>query len=422
MIWFETVVFLLCLGALFVYLNERFLHFDTTVGVMVIAMAFSCVGWLLDQWGMMSWHTAFTTFLTKFDFGSILLNGLLCFFLFAGALHIPIRSLQKDKWLILSLALLGTLISTFLIGVVGWAVLGLLGIGLPFLYALLFGAIISPTDPIATLAILKGVGLPQRLETVINGESLFNDGIAMVLVTVISGLIYAGSSPSLGNVTLMFAREVLGGAALGLVVGVLCNGMLNGVKEHSSQVLITLAAVTGGFAAAQHLEVSGPISIVAAGLIVGNFSRVETSDGAGKQDLDIFWKMIDEILDVVLFLLIGMLVIVLNPTKLSVLAGIIMIPVVLLGRWTSVGASILLLSVHKRIGHTLWNVVKLLSWGGLRGGLPLALALSLTPGGPRDFLLVTAYAVVAFSVIVQGLTINRLFTKEELEIMAAANP
>ena len=223
-------------------------------------------------------------------------------------------------------------------GVLGWAVVGVLGIGLPFLYMLLFGAIISPTDPIATLAILKSVGLPQRLETVINGESLFNDGIAMVLVTVLSGLIYAGSSPSAGTVALMFAREVLGGAILGAVAGAICNFLLNGVREHSSQVIITLATVTGGFYVAQCVEVSGPISIVAAGLIVGNFSKVETSEDAGRQDLDIFWKMIDEVLDVILFVLIGMLVIVLDPTRLSIVAGVIMVPVVLLARWSSVAA------------------------------------------------------------------------------------
>jgi CPA1 family monovalent cation:H+ antiporter len=420
MVWFQTLVFLLCLGALFVYLNERFLHLETTVGVMALALIASCAGWLLHAAGLISWHTAFTSFLARFDFGSILLNGLLCFFLFAGALHIPIRSLERDKWVILALAVLGTLISTLLIGMIGWTALSMLGIGLPFLYVLLFGAIISPTDPIATLAILKSVGLPQRLETVINGESLFNDGIAMVLVTVISGLIYAGSSPSAGNVALMFAREVLGGAILGVFAGAVCNFLLNGVKEHSSQVIITLATVTGGFAAAQYLEVSGPISIVAAGLVVGNFSRVETSENAGRHDLDVFWKMIDEVLDVVLFILIGMLVIVLSPTKLSMIAGIIMIPVVLFARWSSVASSILLLSLHKRIGHRFWNVVKLLSWGGLRGGLPLALALSLNPGDEREFILVIAYVVVAFSVIVQGLTISRLFTKEELDKMAAS--
>ncbi len=420
MIWFQTLVFLLCMGALFVYINERFLHLETTVGVMVLALIASFVGWSLHAAGLISWHTAFTSFLARFDFSSILLNGLLCFFLFAGALHIPIRSLEQDKWVILALAVLGTLVSTFLVGILGWTVLSLVGIGVPFLYVLLFGAIISPTDPIATLAILKSIGLPQRLETVINGESLFNDGIAMVLVTVITGLIYAGSSPSAGNVALMFAREVLGGAIFGILAGAACNFLLNGVKEHSSQVIITLATVTGGFAAAQYLEVSGPISIVAAGLVVGNFSRVETSENAGKQDLDVFWNMIDEVLDVVLFLLMGMLVIVLSPTKFSVVAGLIMIPVVLLARWGSVMVSIFLLGVHKRIGHRFWNVVKLLSWGGLRGGLPLALALSLNAGGEKEFILVVAYAVVAFSVIVQGLTINRLFTKDELERMAAS--
>ena len=418
MIWFQTLVFLLCLGALFAYLNERFLRLETTVGVMVLAITVSGLGYVLDQVGVLSWHAAFVHFWERFDFGPVLLNGLLCFFLFAGALHIPIRYLEQDKWVILALALMGTLISTFVVGIFGWAFLILIGVEANFLSMLLFGAIISPTDPIATLAILKSVGLPQRLETVINGESLFNDGVAMVLVTVISGLIYAGSSPSAATVGMMFAREVLGGALLGMAAGMICNFLLNGVKEHSSQVLITLATVTGGFAAAQYFEVSGPISIVAAGLIVGNFSKVETGESEGRKDLDGFWKMLDEILDIVLFVLIGMLVILLNPTRLSLLAAAIMIPIVLLARWSSVAASILLLSIHKRIGHTLWNIIKLLSWGGLRGGLPLALALSLNPGNERDFLLVIAYGVVAFSVIVQGLTINRLFTKEELEGMA----
>jgi CPA1 family monovalent cation:H+ antiporter len=422
MIWFQTLVFLLCLGALFAYLNERFLRLETTVGVMVLAMIASCVGYILDALGVISWHSALLEFWDKFDFSSILLNGLLCFFLFAGALHIPIKSLEKDKWVILALAVFGTCISTMVVAIFGCTLMGLLGVETNFLYMLLFGAIISPTDPIATLAILKGVGLPQRLETVINGESLFNDGIAMVLVTVISGLIYASASPSVTGVTLMFGREVVGGGLLGIAVGLVCNLMLNGVKEHSSQVLVTLAAVTGGFAAAQYIEVSGPISIVAVGLVVGNFSRVETGENGGRKDLEMFWKMIDEILDVVLFVLIGLLVIILSATWVSVVAAVLMVPIVLFARWISVTISILLLSIHERIGHTLWNVVKLLSWGGLRGGLPLALALSLKPGAEKDFILVIAYGVVAFSVIVQGLTIDRLFTKEELETMAASSP
>ncbi|MEJ2718786.1 MAG: sodium:proton antiporter [Deltaproteobacteria bacterium] len=421
MIWFQILVFLFCLGALFAYVDERFLHLQTTVGVMVLAMIASCVGYFLDELGVISWHSILMEFWEEFDFSSVLLKGLLCFFLFAGALHIPIKSLEKDKWMILALAVLGTCISTFVVGIAGWAVLGLIGVEISFLYMLLFGAIISPTDPIATLAILKNVGLPQRLETVINGESLFNDGVAMVLVTVISGLIYASSThPSLANVTLMFVQEVAGGGILGIAVGLICNFMLRGVRQHSSEVLITLAAVTGGFTLAQYLEVSGPISIVAVGLVVGNFSRVETGENGARTDLDVFWKMIDEILDIVLFVLIGMLVVILSPTILSAAAAVIMVPIVLFARWISVTASILLLKIHERIGHRLWNVIKLLSWGGLRGGLPLALALSLNSGDDRDFILVIAYAVVAFSVIVQGLTIDRLFTKEELEKMAAS--
>jgi CPA1 family monovalent cation:H+ antiporter len=208
------------------------------------------------------------------------------------------------------------------------------------------------------------------------------------------------------------------------VAGLLCNFLLNGVKEHSSLVLITLATVTGGFAAAHYLEVSGPIGIVIAGLIVGNFSKVEkqdTGDTEARADLDAFWKMIDEILDIILFVLIGMLVVLLNPTQFSLLAAVIMIPVVLIARWSSVAGSILVLDVHNRIGHTFWDVVKLLSWGGLRGGLPLALSLSLNTGAERDFILVMAYGVVAFSVIVQGLTINRLFSADQLEAMAASD-
>lgn len=419
MAWFHVLVFLLCLGALFAYLNERFLHLEMTVGVMVLASIVSCVVFALDALGLIPWRLILMQFWEKFDFSSVLLKGLLGFFLFAGALHIPLKSLARDKWAIAGLAGLGLCISTFVVGVLGWGVLRLIGVETSFLYVLLFGAIISPTDPIASLAILKNIGLPQRLETVINGESLFNDGVAVVLVTVLSGLIYTSNQPSIANVTLMFAQEVVGGIVLGIAVGFICNFMLNGVRRHSSQVLVTLAAVTGGFAAALYLHVSGPLSIVAVGLVVGNFSAVETGKIEGREELNEFWHMIDEILNVVLFVLMGVLVVILSPTIHSAVAAVIMIPVVLFARWISVAASILLLRIHKHTGHAIWNVIKLLSWGGLRGGLSLALALSLNPGSERDFLLVLAYAVVAFSLIVQGLTINRLFTTEELEEMAA---
>lgn len=365
--WFDVVAFLLGMASLFAFMNERFIHLQSTIGMMLIAVLVSVVGLLFHSFGLVSWHSTFLNFFTEFDFSSTLINGLLCFFLFAGALHIPIRSLQKNEWLIFGLATVGTVVSTFVVGSLCWVMLGLLGMPISYLHALLFGAIISPTDPIAALAILKSVGLPQRLETLINGESLFNDGVAMVLVTVLTGLIYAGEQLSFGNVSMLFGKEVMGGALLGLVIGVVGHVMLEGVKEHSSEVLVTLSVVSGGYALARYIDVSGPIAIVIVGLIIGNYSRRKALDESGRTDLDTFWRMLDEVLNAVLFLLLGMCIVLVKTSWISLVAALATIPIVLFARWVSVSASILVFSVHTKIGHTLWNVIKLLTWRAPRG-------------------------------------------------------
>lgn len=417
MAWFEIIVSLLGLAAVFSYLNERLLKLQSTIGVMLLALVVSVAGLIVEALGGVSWHKEIVALLTEFDFSSTLLDGLLCFLLFAGALHIPIRTLEREKWLILALTILGTMISTFVTGTVLWLVLGLAGWHVKFIHALLFGAIIAPTDPIATLAILKSAGLPKRLETLINGESLFNDGVAVVLFTVIGGIAFGGHEPAFREVSFLLGQEVLGGALFGLLMGAIALFMLKGVQEHSSEVLITLSVVAGGYALAKELHVSGPIATVVVGLIVGNYSRRRALDESGWTDLDTFWRLMDEMLNVVLFLMIGFLVLLGEFSWAHAAGGLLAILMVLFGRWVSVSASIGVFRIHERLDAPARHLITLLTWGGLRGALSLAMALSLPAGDVRDLILAMTYAVVAFSVVVQGLTVSRMFSQDELELM-----
>lgn len=395
---------LVTLAALFSYLNHRFIRLPVTIGVMLIALIFSVL--LLAVGLVLPGFTAEAeSLLASIDFDKTVLEGLLSFLLFAGALHINLEDLARQKWVIGLLATIGLLISTAAVGCGAWLLLGLFGLELPLTYCLLFGALISPTDPIAVLGVLKQAGAPKTLETKIAGESLFNDGVAVVLFLILADLASGAREPTFGEVAALLAQEAGGGILFGLLLGYLAYRMLKSVDNYQVEVLITLALVLGGYSLAGALHLSGPIAIVVAGLMIGNQGRLLAMSEATRHRLDTFWELVDEILNAVLFLLIGLEVLVLTFTERYLLAGALMIPLVLLARLTSVSLSVKALD---RFHPFTRGAIPVLTWGGLRGGISVALALAIPAGPERDVIVAITYTVVVFSIAVQGLTLAPL--------------
>jgi CPA1 family monovalent cation:H+ antiporter len=320
-------------------------------------------------------------------------------------LHVNLTDLARQKYIIGSLATVGVVGSTFIMGFTSLWVLGWLDIELPFIYCLLFGALISPTDPIAVMGILKKAGVPESLETKITGESLFNDGVAVVVFLVILEIATGTQGVTAASVASLFLKEVGGGLVFGLLIGAVAYWMLKSVENYQVEVLITLALVTGGFALAEALHLSGPIAIVVAGLLIGNHGRMLAMSDDVRDHLDKFWELVDEILNAVLFVLIGLEVLILTFNRAYLLAGIILIPLLLAARFVCVGIPVVILRRFRTFSP---NVIKILTWGGLRGGISVALALSLPAGQNREAILAVTYTIVVFSIIVQGLTIGKL--------------
>jgi len=406
----RDIATLLCLAAFFGYINHRWLKLPRTIGLVIIALFASLAAVGIDQlvpgWGV---GPGLRAELIEIDFSATLMEGLLSFLLFAGALHVDLNALAARKWAIGVLATLGLLLATTIVGTTMWLVFDAVGVGIPFIYCLLFGALISPTDPVAVLGILKSAKVPPRLEAKIAGESLFNDGVGVVIFTVLLGLVGAQSVGTQESVivdaVILFAEEALGGILLGLLTGGIAFFALRTIDEHNLEVIITLALVTGSYEIAQLLHTSGPIAVVVAGLIIGNHGRRYAMSDRTRERLSNFWTVVDEILNAVLFLLIG-LEVVLIPTDTAFLwAGLIAIPVVLAARFVSVGLPIRVLNMWRDFTP---GAVPVLTWGGLRGGISVALALSMPPSPERDLILTVCYAVVVFSIIVQGLTIGPL--------------
>jgi len=330
---------------------------------------------------------------------------MLSFLLFAGALHVDLSELSKQRGVIITLATAGVVGATFIIGGLSWYAFGLAGLDIPFIYCLLFGALISPTDPIAVLGILKQSHVPKSLEAKIAGESLFNDGMAVVVFLVLVRFAAGGIEVSAGDVLLLFAQEAIGGVLFGLAAGAITYWMLKSVDNYQVEVLLTLALVTGGYALAEMLHLSAPIAIVCAGLLIGNHGRTLAMSDKTRGHLDTFWELVDEVLNAVLFVLIGLEVLALVYDQKYLLAGLLAIPIVLLARFITVGIPI---TVMRRFRNFSPRAIQILTWGGLRGGISVALALSLPPSDIRNALVVITYVVVIFSILVQGLTIGPL--------------
>lgn len=407
--YFVIASVLVFISAIFGYINVRFIKLPNTIGLTVITIVFTFAVFALSYVDD-TLLEAERYIITHIDFRSVLLDIMLSFLLFAGALHTDVQKLREQRWPVLVFATFGVLVSTFLIGTGVYFVLQALGLGTQFVYCLLFGALISPTDPIAVLGILKKAGVPKKLEIKIVGESLFNDGVGVVIFLTIFGLAgNPGDGIVWGNVFALFAEEVFGGLILGGILGYITYRLMRSINDYDIEVIITLAAVMSGTVLAQYLHVSAPLAMVVAGLMVGGQkSREEAMTGQTQNYVDKFWELIDILLNTVLFVLIGMEILVLDFEHGYLLAGLIMIPVVLLCRYASVIVPVLFFK--KRL-EFVPNTALLMTWGGLRGAISIALALGLSETMHRDLFLVITYVVVIFSIIVQGLTVGKLVKK-----------
>ena len=401
---FHILALLLTASAVFSYINHRFLKLPTVIGIMLVALVFSLVLNMLEPLGIELEHDV-QLMLASIDFDETLLHGMLSFLLFAGALHVNLNDLSQQRGVIFVLATFGVVAAAFITGSLSWYVFGLIGLNIPFIYCLLFGALISPTDPIAVLGILKQSNAPKSLKAKIAGESLFNDGVAVVMFLVIARIAAGGTEMSVSDVLLIFSQEAIGGILFGLGAGGITYWMLKSVDNYQVEILLTLALVTGGYTLAEALHLSAPIAIVVAGLLIGNHGRVLAMSEKTREHLDTFWELVDEILNAVLFVLIGLEVLVLVFIQAYLLAGLLAIPIVLLARFITVGIPITLMRRFRSFSP---KAIQVMTWGGLRGGISVALALSLPAGEMRDTLVAVTYAVVIFSILVQGLTIGPL--------------
>ena len=404
----HTVTILVCLSAGFSYLNHRYIKLPVTIGLMAIALVMSLVLLLLGKLGY-GIESQAKSFVQSIDFGEALLHGMLSFLLFAGALHVNLEDLLEQKWFIGTLACGGVLVSTAIVGSLTYLGLEWLGHPIPLIAAFLFGALISPTDPIAVLGILKKANAPKRLEIKITGESLFNDGVGVAVFLVLLATAESGRVTP-GDVGWLLLQEAVGGILLGLVLGYGAYLMLKSIDQHNVEILITLALVMGGYAVADVLHTSGPIAVVVAGLLIGNQGRHLAMSDTTREYLDTFWELIDELLNAILFVLIGLEVLVLSFRDEYLFAGLLAIPLVLFARFISVSLPVQLFRLFEDLTN---RATLILTWGGLRGGISVAMALSLPASPYRDAIVTMTYIVVVFSILVQGLTIERLIRATE---------
>ncbi len=402
----EISAICLVLTALLAYFNHRFIHLPITIGVMASALLLSVSIILLKLIGIdHGLHQQVEMMLRSIDFSNVLMQGMLSLLLFAGALHVDLSELKAYRWQVGGLSIFSTLFSTFIVGLGAWGALPWFGIELPLIYCLLFGALISPTDPIAVMGILKTAGVPKNLELVISGESLFNDGVGVVIFSLLIGVLTMGATPSLEQGMTLLLREAGGGLLYGLVLGYITFRFLRSVDNYQVEVMLTLAAVMGGYMLANKLHVSGPLAMVVAGLVVGNHGREFAMSDTTRLYVDMVWEMIDDLLNAVLFVLIGMEVMIVSFSLNLALAAVLMILLTLAARALTVAVPVVAFQGFFRLPK---GAATVLTWGGLRGGISVALALSLPPGPQRDIVLALTYCIVVASILVQGLTIGKL--------------
>jgi len=404
--YFLIITVLVSISAIFGYINVRFLKLPNTIGLMLITILFTLGVFAISAFDS-TLLNAERYIITHIDFKEVLLDIMLSFLLFAGALHTNFEQLKIQRWPVLAFSTLGVLISTFLVGISMFYLLPLFGLDIQLIYCLLFGALISPTDPIAVLSILKQAGAPKRLETKIVGESLFNDGVGVVVfLTIFKIARLGGAGINFTDVAKLFAQEVFGGLFLGAVLGYITYKLMKSIDDYDVEVIITLAAVMGGTVIAQGFHVSAPLAMVVAGLIVGNDTvRNSAMSKITESYVDKFWELIDILLNTILFVLIGMEILVLSFELNYIEAGLLAIPVILLCRYLSL---IIPVKFFEKKLDFVPRTNLIMTWGGLRGGISIALALGLQQEMHRDLFLVITYMVVVFSILVQGLTVGML--------------
>ena len=407
---FNLAALVVTLAAVCGWINHRWLRLPHSIGLVLIALVVSFAALLLDAVvPALRLESTVRDTLTQIDFHDTLMTGMLGFLLFAGALHVDLDHLVSRRWAISTLATAGILLSTGLVGGATYLLAGLAGLDVPLPYCLVFGALISPTDPIAVLSILKKTNVPETLEAKIAGESLFNDGVGVVLFAILVAVATGGGEHGIeltaGGIVRLLVTEAVGGGLLGLAAGYVAFRAMKAIDEHNLEVLITLALVMGTYALAHQLHLSGPIAMVVAGLFIGNHGTRLAMSESTRDHVEKFWSLIDEILNSLLFLAIGFEVFALTFTPAMPWIVVVAIPLVLAARFISVSAPILTL----RLWHDFTpGAIPVLTWGGLRGGISVALALSLPPSPVRDQILAATYGVVVFSIVVQGLTIERV--------------
>ena len=407
---FNLAALVVTLAAVCGWINHRWLRLPHSIGLVLIALVVSFAALLLDAVvPALRLESTVRDTLTQIDFHDTLMTGMLGFLLFAGALHVDLDHLVSRRWAISTLATAGILLSTGLVGGATYLLAGLAGLDVPLPYCLVFGALISPTDPIAVLSILKKTNVPETLEAKIAGESLFNDGVGVVLFAILVAVATGGGEHGIeltaGGIVRLLVTEAVGGGLLGLAAGYVAFRAMKAIDEHNLEVLITLALVMGTYALAHQLHLSGPIAMVVAGLFIGNHGTRLAMSESTRDHVEKFWSLIDEILNSLLFLAIGFEVFALTFTPAMPWIVVVAIPLVLAARFISVSVPILTL----RLWHDFTpGAIPVLTWGGLRGGISVALALSLPPSPVRDQILAATYGVVVFSIVVQGLTIERV--------------
>jgi CPA1 family monovalent cation:H+ antiporter len=402
---YHIISIIIALAALFAYVNDRWIKWPPTIGIMVLAL-FSSMFLVILGNAFPSFSDRVHEIVGNIDFGQVLLKIMLSFLLFAGAIHIDADKLKREFWPVIILATIGVFISTFLVSLLSYYLFHLFAVQIPYVDCLLFGALLSPTDPIAVMAILKRAGIPKSLELKITGESLFNDGVGVVVfLTIFEVAAGKGGSFSATGAILLFLKEAGGGILLGAAMGYIAYFFIKSIANYRVEVLITLATVTFGYTVADHVHVSAPLAIIVTGIIVGSKVRGIALSQTSWDYLGKFWDLIDEIFNAILFLLIGMQILQVKIYPTIVYIGLVMILVVLLARWVSVYFPVLLMRFKIKFEK---NAVAILVWGGLRGGLSVAMALSLPQSMHRDEMVLITYIIVIFSIIVQGLTIGKL--------------
>jgi CPA1 family monovalent cation:H+ antiporter len=412
---FTAIACLFGITAVLSFVNDRYLRLQPDIGLLLLAGLTTVALRVLEIFVPSGAVNQLYQITQSFNLNDTLLKGVLCFMLFRGSVNVRWTSLREQRWLVLSLAFAGTAMACLLTGGLAYASLSLFGVTVTLSQALLFGALIAATDPVAALAILSKIGLPKNLETVVDGESLLNDGVAVVLFTIFAGMAIGGGSPSWSDAGSIFVREVLGGAVLGVFGWLLIHFLMLRANTYHTSLLVSLGAVACLYAAAQHLHVSGPIATVVAGLLSGNITGPRLSEGT-TAPLRSFWTGLDDMLNALLFVFVGFHVVLINPL-VGVTPGVpavVAITAVLLARAFTVSSIVGGLNATGIIRADCLGVTKLLTWGGLRGGLSLALAVSLPDSSWKPLILNMTFAVVVFSIVIQGLTIQRMFTKDQL--------